>query len=314
MPANSRHWVEFLDPALTEAFYLGFTGDGPSRRTSMIPTLYNVKGSKRADEQYLGAGVLSSQGWNFEDKQRVEYDEPDKGYLKTFTHVQFAKGIQVERRLVDDNLTQIAFDRVDGLGDSAYRKREKGAASVFNNAFTSTTNDDGFSTLGPDAVVLCSASHPRSAEDSTTTSNTGTTALSKASVGTTRIAMQKFTDSEGDIMDVMPDLILVPPELEDTALEITRSTLDPTSANNAINPQAGRFRHLVWHYLTDTNNWFMAEASRMQKYLIWYNRIALEFGREEDFDTFIAKYRAYMRYSYGWTHWQFIYGHAVTGS
>lgn len=124
--------------------------------------------------------------------------------------------------------------------------------------------------------------------------------------------MQKFTDDRGDITDCMPDTILIPPDLEDTAIEIGQSPLDPVSANNAVNPQAGRFRTIVWHYLTDTNNWFMIDSGRMRESLIWYNRIPLEYGAEEDFDTLQAKFRGYARYSYGWTDPLFIYGHNVT--
>ena len=46
--------------------------------------------------------------------------------------------------------------------------------------------------------------------------------------------------------------------------------------------------------------------------LEWYDRIPLEFGQETSFDTFIAKFRAYMRYGYGWNDWKWLFGHNVT--
>lgn len=312
MPARSAHWSELLTPRTQEAFFVGFSDGG--RRQSQIPAIFDVRSSSLSAEVHQGVGVLGSDGWNFDDTGRVQYDEPQKGYSKTFTHAQFAKGFTVERKLADDNLFGQVLDQANSLGDSAFRKIEKSAASVFANAFTSTTNDDGFSTLGPDSVVLCSAAHPYNAENTgSTQSNTGTSALTAANVSTTRIAMQKFTDDRGDLMNVMPDTILIPPDLEDTALTIGRSLQDPVSANNAINPQSGgRWKFVVWHYLTDANNWFMLDSSRQRKSLLWYNRIPLEFGLEEDFDTFTAKYRAYTRFSYGWRDWSFIYGHNVT--
>lgn len=309
--AVSSHWSDLLSPALSDAFYIGFA----DRPASVIPALFGMRTSSRADEQTLGVGVLGSTNWQFDGANgsgRVNYDDWNSGYKTTFTHTQFAKGFYVERKLVEDNQTELAFDNARALGDSAFRKREKSGASVFNNAFTSTTNADGYSTLGADGVVLCSASHPYSADDATTQSNAGTAALTKANVSATRVSMIKFTDDRGDIMDVMPDTLLVPPDLEDTALEITKSLLDPTSANNAVNPQAGRFRTVVWHYLTDTNNWFLIDSARMKQALRWYDRVPLEFGREEDFDTFTAKFRAYMRYSYGWNDYSWVYGQNVT--
>lgn len=305
---RAANWAELLSPQLTEAFYMGFTDDG--RRESVIPAVFNTSTSQRAFEEHLGVGVLGSDGWNFEATGRVEYDQVNKGFLKRFTHAEFAKGVMVQRKLIDDNLTSIAFDNARGLGDSAFRKREKGAASVLNNAFTAIGNGpDGMPNAGPDAVALCSASHPRSQLDTSVQSNAGVLPLTAANLGTTRILHQKLTDDRGDLMDVMPDEGLIPPELEDTAITINRSTQDPNSANNAVNPQAGRFRWTTWHYLTDPTNWFVFDGSRRRRSLLWYDRIPLEFAREGDFDTFQNKWRGYMRYSYGWRDWTFVYGH-----
>lgn len=308
MPDRAANWAELLTPQLTEAFYLGFSDDG--RRASMIDQVFGTRPSQRAFEEHLGVGVFSSQQWNFEDSGRVQYDERNKGYLKRYTHVEFAKGFIVERKLIDDNQTEIALDDARALGDSAFRKREKGAASVLNNAFTASgTNDDGMPIGGADGVALCSASHPRSQQDSTTQSNTGgAIALTEANLSTARIAHQKITDDRGDLLNVMPDELIVPPELEDAAIKIIRSAQEPSTANNAVNPQAGRFRILPWHYLTDANNWFLADGARRRRSLLWYDRIPLEFAQEGDFDTLQNKFRAYMRYSYGWRDWTWLYG------
>jgi phage major head subunit gpT-like protein len=308
MPVTASHWASLNNAALREVFYLGYSDFG--RRASMIPNLFDVIRSDKASELYASLGGLSTKAWNLNDTGRVQYEDPAKGFEKLFTHVSFAKGVMVQREQIDDAQTRITFDDALALGDSAWRKREKGAASVFNNAFTdSGVNDDGQAIAGPDGVGLCSTAHPGNAEGGASVSNEGTLAFSKANLGTARVAMMKTADDSGDIMDVMPNLILVPPELEDTAAEITMSTLDPTSANNAINTQRGRFSYLTWHYLTDTNAWFLIDSSVMKKFLKWFDRAPLEFGRDEDFETFMIKWRAYMRYSYGWTSWQWIVGH-----
>lgn len=308
MVATAANWAELLTPQTTEAFYAGFTSDG--RRSSLIDRLYRMESSQRAFEEHLGIGQFSSEGWNFESSGRVQYDDRNKGYAKRFTHVEFAKGFIVQRKLIDDNLFGVVFDDARELGDAAFRKREKDAAMLFDNAFTdSGTDAAGFPIAGPDGVGLASAAHPNSAADAGgTQSNEGTLALTKDNVRTTRQNHMALADDRGDILNIMPDTLLVPPELEDDALTIMRSTLDPTSANNAINPQAGRFSVVVWHYLTDANAWFMIDSARMKRDLIWYERIPVEFGREQDFDTLQTKFRAYMRYSRGFRDWRWIYG------
>ncbi len=312
MPIVSANWAELITPQTTEAFYMGFTAGG--RRSSMIPSLYRMENSERAYEDHIGVGQLSSRGWSFEKSGRVQYDAPDKGFKTTFTHVEFAKGFLVQRKLIEDNLTQLVFDRAENLGDAAFRQREKSAANLFANAFTASGTDaDGFAIALADGGALCSATHKSNdAGSGSTQSNTGTTAFSKTAVADTRQLMLAFTDDVDDVLDVIPDALLVPPELEDTALEITKSVLDPNSANNAVNPQAGRFRTIVWHYLTDANNWFMLDSGRMKRDLIWYERVPVEFAREQDFDTLQAKFRAYMRYSRAARDWRWVYGHAVT--
>lgn len=311
MTMIADHWQQLVDPRVREAFFIGFSGD--DRRASLLPELFNIQASSLVDEKVFPIGGIGSAGWNFEDSGRVQYTEPVKGYEETFTHHEFARGITIERKLIDDNRIAQALDAASALGDSAFRMREKAGANVFINGFsaaTSETLDDyGTDASGADLVGLLSTAHPRHAGDPTTTdSNEGTLALSAANVSTTRSTMMDFVDMNGDLLNVMPDEILVPPELEDTALEIVRSAQDPASANNAINPQAGRFRVIVWHYLTDANAWFMIDSGRRRQSLRWFDRIPLEFAREEDFDTLIGKWRAYMRFSLGWSDWRWIYG------
>lgn len=308
MPDRAAHWAELLTPQLTEAFYIGFSDN--ARRASLIPVIFDTRTSQRAFEEHLGVGQFGSEGWNFEQSGRVQYDQRNKGYVKRYTHVEFAKGFIVQRKLVDDNLTDISFDDARELGDAAFRKREKGAASVLNNAFISAgTNQDGLTIAGPDGVALCHAAHPHSADEpSVTQSNKVTKALTASALSEVRRAHMQLEDDRGDIMDVMPNELIVPPELEDTALTVGGSLLDPATANNAINPQSGRFGVRCWHYLTAAKNWFIADSARRARSLLWYERIPLEFAREEDFDTLQAKFRAYMRYSYGIRDWAWVYG------
>lgn len=310
MTMISGHWSELVEPRLRRAFWVGFGQE--DRRQSMLPLLFNMESSATADEKLFPIGGLSSRGWNFEDSGRVLYDEIVKGYEETVTHHEFAKGVTIERKLIDDNRISRAVNAVEALGDSAFRMREKAGANVFINAFsaaTSETLDDyGTDATGADLVALCSTAHPRHPGDSTTDSNEGTSALSAANVSTIRRTMVEFVDMNGDLINVMPDELLVPPELEDTALEIVRSAQDPASANNAINPQAGRFTVKVWNYLTDANAWFMIDSGRRRQSLHWFDRIPLEFNNESDFETYIAKFSAYMRFSLAWSDWRWIYG------
>lgn len=294
-------WADALDPIVKKWFDVGM-----NRRQSLISTLFNVQGSSRAYEEVSGIGAIGIDAWkNYNKSGQVSEADFDQGFKTTYTHIEYPLDFWIERKTIDDNQYSSIFKEAARIGDSAAVFRENEAASVFNNAFSS-------SFVGADAVALCSDSHPYSPVKAGTQDNKGTAALTKANVSVAREAMMAFTDDNGNKVAVTPTHIIVPPSLEDEALEISKSLLDPTSANNTINAHAGRFQVVVWHYLTDSNNWFMVDMPLMKMHLDWYDRAPLTIGlRDGDDRTLRAYWRAYQRFSYGFSDWRWIYGNEV---
>jgi len=307
MPVQASNWAELVVPGLSKAFYIGY-----GRRPSQIDAIYNVESSTRGNEQLLGVGNISSNGWNdFEKTGRVQYADFARGYKFTATHAEFARGMGVQRKLVDDDQFNIINRQATALGDSLFRFREKSAALFFINSFTSSGTDiNGFAIAGSDGVAICSASHPRNPDNAATVdSNTSSAALTAANISTVRASMMAFVDDTGDKLNVMPDELLVPPELEDTTLIHVRSVQDPVSANNAINPQSGRFTVRVWHYLTSATNWWMMDSGGRAQSLHWYERVPVEFGpKHQDRDTYELQLTAYNRFSRGASDYRWVFG------
>jgi len=301
MPAIQENWAELLEPGLRSIFEIQRDAIIASSR---IPMLFNVLTSSKAQEHDLGVGGFGD--WT-EYEGVIEYDEHSQGYKTTYTHVEYTKGFAIERRLVEDDQYNIIQQRPRGLALSATRTREKHAASVFNNAFSS-------SYTGGDSVSLCNASHPYSPVNASTHGNAGSTALSTTSLESTRQLMRAFVDDRGEMVTVNPDTILVPPELEETAYIATRTPQEVGTANNDLNFQRSQgWKVIVWDYLTDANNWFMIDSMMAKMYLKWFDRVPLEFAADPTSDyNLVARYRGYMRYSYGWSDWRWLYGHAVS--
>lgn len=299
--AISANWAELLEPGLRRIF---FDAADTVINGSRIPTLFNVSGSTKAQEHDLSVGGFG----DFDQYDgTIEYDDNDPLFKTTYTHVEYAKGIAVERKLVDDDQYNIINQRSRQLGIAAARTREKHGASVFINAFSS-------SFTGGDGKPLAATDHPQSPSNSTNLSNKGTTALSYDAVISTRKAMREFADSKGELITVQPNLLLIPPELEDTANDIVMTMSGrPGTANHSTNfvRDAG-ISYLVWDYLTDSNDWFLIDTGLASLYLNWFNRVPLEFAADPTSDyNLIARYRGYMRYSYGWSDWRWLYGHEV---
>lgn len=299
--AISEQWAELLEPGLREIFEVQRAALAAESR---IPMLFNVQTSEKAEEHYLGAGGMGD--WEEYDGV-IKYDDFDKLYKTTLTHKEFVKGFTIERKLVDDDLYGFITPKPQQLALSAMRTREVHAASVFNNAFTA-----GY--VGGDAAVLCAASHPVSpTHASDTIGNAGSTVLSYDAVIATRKLMRKFTDDRGNLVPMNPDTVLYPAALADTAETIQKSTEKPGTADNDANVASGLVKNWVqWDYLTDDNNWFMIDSQLAGMYLLWLDRVPLEFMLDPAASYLLkANYRGYMRYSYGWSDFRWVYGHSV---
>jgi hypothetical protein len=292
-----------LIPIIQHHFDLGQT-----RVPALRSALFNVQESTLAEEKGTGMGGMSPDAWDqyktTGTKGRLDFDQL---YTQTYTHVEYPVELVIEKRLIQNDQYGRINDMIQRAGLSAGIKQEIDAAGLLNNAFSA-------SYTWSDGVALCSASHPKAKKNSSGTySNRGTTALSKQAVSDTRVAMMRFKDDKGNELGLMPNELWVPPELEDTAIEIAGSQLDPTSANNAVNPQAGRFRVIPWARLSDTTNWFVADSVWRQQVAKWYNRQGLEIMTTRETTTEIV-YELKLYYSFGVDDWRWIYGHEVTGS
>ena len=56
----------------------------------------------------------------------------------------------------------------------------------------------------------------------------------------------------------------------------------------------------------------MLDSGSAKKWVIWFDRIPLEFGKAEEFDSYVAKWRAYCRYSWFYMNWRWIAGSEVS--
>lgn len=293
---NSEQFGYLLDPGLRKIFM-----DEYSLPEGQRENLFGIEKSNKAVEYDLGIGGTGDLA---EFDGTISYDDFKQQYRTSYTHKEWVKGMKIERKLVDDDLYSIINKRPQQLAMVAKRTQEKHGAAIFNNAF----NTSMFA--GGDGLALCSSAHTFIGT-ATTVSNSGTTALSSTAVEATRLLMRQFTDETDNLMVARGDTLIVPPSLEETAWEIVNASGKLDTAENNPNFKKGKYQIVVWDYLTDSNNWFMADSKMMKMYLKWFNRVPTEFNKDKDFDTYLAKWSVYTRYSYGFSAWSWIYGHAV---
>jgi phage major head subunit gpT-like protein len=311
-PLLSSQFVRLLDDRLRKVYVDSF-----KELPSMVDRLYGTIKSDKAWEEFFGVGAVPDiPAFN----GQLEYLSVAPQFYTRIEPKEFAGAITIERKLIDDDRYSVIKGRQNGLVESMHRVREKLGAQGFGYAFSSAfmfmSNDEG--------VALCSSSHTNKSGASTSNgfSNAGSSALSKTSIGATRIFMKQFRNESGQRIVIEPDTILVPDNLYDAACEAVgandsgaRSDRDPDSGNlGKINVQSGRWNVIAYPRLDDidTNNWFMLDSKKMKEFMIWVDRISPEVSTTTDFETLMFKQSIYSRFGYGWTDWRFCYGHNVS--
>ena len=303
VPHESSNFGDLLDPRFQRIFDEEFA-QLPSRRTMLFT---DVPSNGRNNMQWSDIGTLPD---FIEFTGSVQYQSQSQGYDTTATYLEFTNGIQVERKLFNDDQYNVMDQRPRALAASAARTKERHAAQLLNKAFT---NDTQFYS-NSEALALCSNSHTTNSGASTANGfdNLVTSSMTATAVAAARIQMVGFRGDQAERISIVPSELWYPPDLYEQAYEITAAAGKVDTADNNPNVHQGQYTTIEWNYLTDTNNWFLADATMRRNMVFWVDRIPLEFGMVEDFDTLIAKWRAYVRYAFAWTNWRWVLGAQVS--
>jgi phage major head subunit gpT-like protein len=92
--------------------------------------------------------------------------------------------------------------------------------------------------------------------------NLGSSNLSTTAMQSGITAMREQTNFAGKRLGLRPRFLVVPPELEWTAMVVTKSAGVPGSNNNDINPMLGYVQPIVSPQLTSTTQWFLVGDPR----------------------------------------------------
>lgn len=303
-PMDVGAFGDLLDKRVSKIFY-----EELNQLPDRLGEFYSMDTSGDSFEKWSGVGEL---GDFSEFNGQVNYQSQSQGFDVSVEHRAFVNGFQVTKQMFDDDRHGIWSRKPSQLATSYMRTRQGHGARVFNFAFS----NDTYFYNNTENVALCSDAHLTNAAGVSTAvgfDNYITGSFNAVNVSALRTQMRGFRGDVGNKISVMPDKLVIPIELADRADEIVKSMKDPNSANNTYNPQGnGRWQVSDWEYLTDANNWFMLDSKNAKQWLTWFDRIPLQFGKAEEFDTFVAKWRAYARYSYAWFNWRFIAGAEVS--
>lgn len=311
----SQTYGRLLEPGLRKIFF-----DNYRELAEQYSQVFKVQDSSKAIETDFRMG-----GFGLFDKKdsagSIKYDEPTGGQALQYIHEEYAKGFTVERKLVRDQMYNQINKMSSKLGVAARATVESIAAKVLNNAFTV----NGF-----DGLPLISATHKALNKVDVINNRLSASydaggdngALSDRNLKAALIQAADQKNDAGLLIQCNPRLLVVPPALKYKARTITQSSNvsalgTGSGITNDKNTLSGELKVVVMDYLAagqggSNTQWFVIDPSVAELNFFWRDK--LEFGNESDFDTMQSKYRAYMRFSVGYSDFRGIVGSTGTGA
>lgn len=305
---TKTNFGKLLEPGLRRIFFE--TYDELPEQYSKI---YNMQTSDKAREIEWGMGAFGDWTKRTTQLDEVQYKTLSPGLQRTYVHEAFTQGFMVTREMYDDEQYGQINKFPKALARAGRAKVEKDAVTPLKNGFNKDIGGTNASAIY-DGQPLFSNAHPLlDAGVGATSGNLATGALNDANLKLAIKKMRETKDEAGNLVQFVPDTLIIPPALEDTAIRLSKSDLQPGTANNDTNSylKGKGIQIVVMDYLgavaggSDTH-WFLQDSKRHELNFFWRKRP--EFKWAEEFDNFVAKYRGYMRYSFGVSDWRGLVG------
>lgn len=298
MPILSNDFAKALWPGVNEWY-----GEDYNTWKTEWSDLFTTSSSRKAFEEDVGTSMFGLAAVKPEGGSTT-YDSATQGFITRYQHVAYSLGFVITKEMVADDLYDvIGKKRAKALAFSMNQTKEVVGANVYNRAFNS-------SYVGGDNKEMCATDHPNVSGGTFANELTTGAELSEGSLEQACIDIGKLENDRGLNIALMPQCIVIPTDLQFEADRAINSVLRPATADNDKAVMNGKFPLGIKmnHYLSDTNNWFIrTDCPDGTKH---FERDSDEFTADNDFDTDNAKFKAYGRYSFGWTDPRGIFGSA----
>ena len=208
--------------------------------------------------------------------------------------------VEVDRDDIEDDAYGVYTPMIKELGRSAATHPDEIVFGLLGKGFTETCYDGQY---------FFDTDHKD--EEGPVQSNKGTKALSAESYSAARAQMMGLLDAKSTPLGIVPTLLVVPPQLEETARKILFA--DIIANNTNVLKNTAELLVVPWLAKNPTA-WFLFDNSRAIKPLIFQQRKKPEFVSMDsvtDANVFMKKqylYGADCRDNAGFGLWQLAYG------
>lgn len=169
-------------------------------------------------------------------------DNLQEGFSKTLEHMTWKDKFSISREIVDDSTTMDLKKQPAQFITGYYRTRERFGAALLGSAIKGETatafGGKTFDATGADGKALFAKDHPEKLTKKTQ-SNQFADAFSNGALAAMETAMQDFRGDSHEILDVVPDTILIPNDykLKKDVFAAIGADKDPNTSNNGFNYQ-----------------------------------------------------------------------------
>jgi len=214
-----------------------------------LDDLYTTRGDKKDSTiKIADVSSIADLPVKSEDIDDLPVSHVAPGWDITLTPVNYRQSLKVTEDMQEMDRFGRVMQMMAGLMKGGLRQKQYALADLFNNAFATYTGGDG--------MYLLDTGHPYRDPSAGTWDNLDTGALTHGRLSTARVNFRKSTNDKGHRDPIKLMRLLVPPDLEQKAIEIRKAEKMPENALNQPNWLQNTFDIQVCDWFTGTNDWF----------------------------------------------------------
>lgn len=228
----------------------------------------------------------------------ITFDSFRQSFAPKFVHVAYGKGFIVTREAKDDNQYSYYKKGARALNRAMNVTKEVRTHVLYNTAFSSSS-----AMTGGDGIALCSLSHINGPSGGTYANKLAVDAeFSEAALEDMLKTIMRAKDDRGLAIKLRATKLIGHTNNKFEFDRVLNSNLRSGTADNDKNVLMGTISNgvIVSPYLdSNTKAWFvMTDADEGMTYI---DRTPLEFDEDKAFTSDNSRYKAYMRFSTGYS-------------
>jgi phage major head subunit gpT-like protein len=205
------------------------------------------------------------------DENDLPLDQPIQGWDNSMTAVDYRGSVRITERMRETD-QHGTISKLQGLLTRAAHKTVAYlTCHPLNTGFDATGE-----WLCEDRMYLFDSDRPNVDGAAPAWSNLEIGALSATTLAGARVNMRRLKNERDLSISLVPEKLIVSPDNEQNAIELTQSNLAPDQLINNMNFLKGKFTVVVLPDITSTTAWFVQAANDSLNELYWLWRVKPE--------------------------------------